>query len=212
MDFVNIIIFLLIAVPIYKISILVYIRTRDYLKLSKLKGECNAKINYTRPPIFSLIKASSLPDLVIETDAEIYAVRFLSSGGRHRFMHLARRDFLVTYRRSYFALLEMFSFRRYKFKVTGSGSETASQRVKILPRLAVPKEISERAELLSKPLVKVIILSPEPLEFTYVTKEKTSIKLAFSGDEVDGYKVFNAKNFLAYADRQTRAVRNTVLN
>ena len=212
MDLLNFIIFLLIALAIYKITTLVYIRLRDKRRLSLLRKECSATVKFTRPLLFSYFKPSEHPDAIIETDAEIYAIRFLSAGGRRRFMHLARRDFLVTYRRSYFALLEMFSFRRYKFKVTGSGSETASQRVKILPGLAVPKEISERAELSGKPLVKVIILSPEPLEFTYVTKEKTSIKLAFSGDEVDGFRVFNAKNFLAYADRQSRKVRRTKIN
>lgn len=212
MDLLNFIIFLLIALAIYKTTTLVYIRLRDKKRLSLLRKECSATVKFTRHLLFSYFKPSEHPDAIIETDAEIYAVRFLSAGGRRRFMHLARRDFLVTYRRSYFALLEMFSFRRYKFKVAGSGQETAAQRVKILPTFTVPEDIAEKAARLGKPLVKVIILSPEPIEFTYVTKEKTSIKLAFSGDEVDGFRVFNAKNFLAYADRQTRAVRSTVLN
>ena len=208
MQFLKLLLFLIIAIPICKLLSLVVKRLSDTRKVSALKKECGAKITYTRPRLSSLFKLSEMPCCIVETDAAIYAIRFISSGGSRRYMHFAREDFFVTYRRSYFTILEMFSVRRYKFKTNAVSSQAAMQSVKILPQLKVPNETVSHAEACGKPLIKVIILSPEPLDLTYVTKEKTSIKIAFSGDEVNGQRVFTAKNFAIFADRENRASKS----
>jgi len=43
-----------------------------------------------------------------------------------------------------------------------------------------------------------------PGELSYVSKEKTSVKIAFTDDEVYGMKVFTSSTFASYADRMSR--------
>ena len=52
--------------------------------------------------------------------------------------------------------------------------------------------------------VPVWIFNPAPGEVSLVTEEKTSIKLAFTGDTVYGEQIFTASTFAAYAERVFR--------
>jgi hypothetical protein len=55
-----------------------------------------------------------------------------------------------------------------------------------------------------KNIVSVLILNPSPSVLSYVSDEKTSIKIAFTGDEMYGIKVFTGSTFLRYIDRMKR--------
>ena len=46
------------------------------------------------------------------------------------------------------------------------------------------------------------------LYMSYVTEGKTSIKVAFTGDEVYGRKIFTASTFEIFVDREARRIRN----
>ena len=52
--------------------------------------------------------------------------------------------------------------------------------------------------------ISILLFSPAPRELTYVTEERTSIKAAFTGDEVFGFKVFTKTTFANFIDRDSR--------
>ncbi len=53
-------------------------------------------------------------------------------------------------------------------------------------------------------LIPVIIFNPAPRELTYVTPEKNSIKVAFTGDTVMGVRIFTRSTFANFIDRSSR--------
>ena len=97
-------------------------------------------------------------------------------------------------------------------RASASRADTASRSVKIMPPITLSEDILNHAKSVGKPIIKAVILSPTPLELTYVTSARTSIKLAFSGDEINGVKFFTARNFATYAEREHRNAKRTKLN
>ena len=61
-----------------------------------------------------------------------------------------------------------------------------------------------KTEPSSKREMKILLFSPAPCEVSYVTEEKTSIKLAFTGDTLYSFKIFTPSTFATYAEREYR--------
>ena len=72
----------------------------------------------------------------------------------------------------------------------------------VLPNFPTPENLAD--ESYGKNVEKILLFTPAPNEVSYVTEEKTTIKLAFTGDEFYGMKIFTTSSFIAYADRETR--------
>ncbi|MBE6635626.1 MAG: hypothetical protein E7617_05440 [Ruminococcaceae bacterium] len=52
--------------------------------------------------------------------------------------------------------------------------------------------------------VPVMLFNPAPRELTYVTPEKNSIRVAFTGDTVMGMRIFTRSTFENFIDRSSR--------
>ena len=81
---------------------------------------------------------------------------------------------------------------------------TSAHSVKILPKLQIPEEYVIRDEFDERKVVPVLLFNPAPCEVSYVSEAKTSIKVAFTGDEFYGMQIFTASTFVSYADRMMR--------
>ncbi|MBO7303792.1 MAG: hypothetical protein J6V09_01025 [Clostridia bacterium] len=199
------------AVLIYKLVFYVIKRCVAIRKILTLKGTCGAAVSFLRFPFTSFFRLSETPDAVVETDDSVYLVRFIDtpSGGKH--LHFASESFFVTYTSTHWSLGGLLHMRRrYRAVAAGSHSTSAAQRVRILPQLKIPEVHSRKKEIYAKKLVPVLLFNPAPKELSYVTKEKTSIKVAFTGDEVYGQKVFTATTFAIHVDRATREAKNKI--
>ena len=121
-------------------------------------------------------------------------------------MHFASDKYFVTYSKMRFSVGNLTQLRGRR-AVSGSSGfiTTGAHSVKILPTLKIPEEYLRMRDIYGKILVPVLILNPAPNEVSYVTEKKTSIKVAFTGDEVYGQKIFTATSFVSYAERMKRA-------
>ena len=143
-------------------------------------------------------RASEKPDITVEIGNTVYLIRIYSGVSSHRSVHFASEEFSCVYLR----------FRVSARAPHGTGANSLAMspginlaaKVRYIPPLAVPEEY-EGAE---RRVVRVMILNPAPSVLSYVTEEKTSIKIAFTGDDLHGLKVFTAESFMHYADRMMR--------
>lgn len=138
------------------------------------------------------------PDIRVEILNTVYLIRIYSGISKIRSVHFANEEYSCIYLR----------LRVSARAPQGSGANSLamspgvniSAKVRRLPPMQIPKEYEDT----DKRVVKVMILNPAPSVLSYVTPEKTSIKIAFTGDELHGMKVFTADTFMRYADRMMR--------
>ena len=177
-------------------------RTLAIKKISELKKLADAKITYLRFPFLSFFKLSAKPDAIIEIGEKIYLVRLINGKGPARFLHFASREFFVTYSKISFSVGALL---RLTARGKGVSSQSTSrQSVKILPSLEVPSQYTEISAEKGKELVPVLMFSPVPNEITFVSETRTTIKLAFEGDDMYGQKIFTPSAFVTYTDRVYR--------
>ena len=186
----------------------IYKRAFAIGKIKTLQAVSSAKITKARPGFASYFKLTESADLIVEVGRCIYFIRFLNGKGAHRFMHFASPEFFVTYSKMRFSVGSLTSIRGRRAMAKSPGFiTTGAHSVKILPPLKIPDEYIKERDVYEKELVPVLILNPAPNEVSYVTENKTSIKVAFTGDEIYGQKVFTATSFVSYAERTKRAER-----
>ncbi len=177
-------------------------RISAYIRIGSLKKMCGARIKIKRLPLLSFFTLSEKPDTVVEIGDNTYLIRYINGIGGMRYVHFANSRFFVTFSRN--ILLPKFRMVGRIANRNPSYSLTSLRRVKILPELKVPEEYMIRSEFDTRKLIPVLIFSPAPHEVTFVSETKTSIKLAFTGDEFYGMKIFTASSFVRYADRVKR--------
>ena len=82
-------------------------------------------------------------------------------------------------------------------------SANVRRKLIIVPKLEIPEEY-KNAEELGKKIVPILVFNPAPSNLTYVSDEKTSIKLAFTGDEFRGIKIFTGTSAANFLEREAR--------
>ena len=166
-------------------------------RIYSLKRSCNAKITLHKSPFRPMWRATADPDMTIEILDTVYLVRIYSGGGSLHSVHFASEKFSCVYLR----------LRPSQRSPHGTGASSLamssginlSAKVHVIDPLAVPT-----VEADGKRYVRVIIFNPAPGVLSYVTPEKTSIKIAFTGDDLWGVKVFTDFTFIRYAERMMR--------
>ncbi len=192
---------------IFTLLRLVYKRASAILRLVSLaKKEKKIKLRFNRSPMLFLFKMSHAPDLVIEIDNKIFLVRFYNGRGPRSQVHFANEEYSAVF--SILMVRSMLSSRAapQQFGLQGRAAQsitTIRRRVRIVPALEVPEEY-RGCEDKGKRIIPVFVFNPAPANVSYVSDEKTSIKLAFTGDDFRGTKIFTASTFLRFIDRETR--------
>ena len=166
-------------------------------RIFSLKKSRNAKITLHKFPYRPMWRATSEPDITVEILDTVYMIRLYSGGSKAKSVHFATERFSCIYMR-------LRPSARAP-QGTGASSLAMSSGINVYSKVLClpPFEPSTTAED-GKRLVRVMIMNPAPGVLSYVTKERTSIKIAFTGDELWGIKVFTDGTFIRYAERMMR--------
>ena len=183
-------------------------RLRAHSRFKALAKAGKLKLKFTRSFIASLFKISHAPDLVAEIGDKIYLMRYYNGRGGKYQVHFADAEFSVRFKilliRSLFAsggrLLSGHSN-------VAESTTTVRRKVIIMPKLSVPEEYQD-AEIYGKKIVPIIIFNPAPSSLTYVSDERNTIKLAFTGDEFRGVKIFTGTSCANFLEREERYLRS----
>ena len=200
-DIINLILFVMLAIFLTRLGLWLFKRARLIARIYSLKKECGASVKFLRFPLLPTSLISENPDVAVEIGNTVYLIR-LYSGGKFKYVHFASPRYSVRFVRMKAGLFAVN--RRGKATVATSGSDTynTQMRVFIIPELKIPKWVTDAYP--EGRVENIMIFNPAPNEVSYVTEEKTTIKVAFTGDEFYGMKIFSASSFVAYADRETR--------
>ena len=193
---------IILSLYLFNLILLVVKRARAYSMLKSLTERKNIKLKFTRSLFKGLFKISHVPDVCAEIGDKIYLLRFYNGKGRRYQVHFANEEYSVRFAvlliRSLFAVGgRLFSGHSRQPQST----TTTSRKVKIVPKLTVPEEY-ESALISGKTAVPIIVFNPAPSNVSYVTDEKTSIKLAFTGDEFRGIKIFTSTSVVNFLERE----------
>ena len=204
--------FLIILALVYLIGKAIFLakRIKAHLRFKALAKTGKFKLKFTRSFIASLFKISHAPDLVAEIGDKIYLLRYYNGkGGRYQ-VHFANEEYSVRFRILLIRNLFAVGGRLLSGHARVSESTTTiNRRVIIVPKLEIPEEYRD-AEDFGKKIVPILVFNPAPASLTYVSDEKTSIKLAFTGDSFRGVKIFtgtSAANFLEREERYHKTIR-----
>lgn len=199
-DIINLI--LIITALLLGVRFVVWILRRVGLliKLSELKKLHGAKITYHRLPFLPTRLASKNPDITVEILDTVYLIRLYSGGGPTKFVHFASPKYSVRYSKLKTGPLVVQGRIRSRFITFADSAFNVGTRVVILPDFPIPND----DRYFGKRIERVLLFNPAPNDVSYVSDKKTSIKTAFTGDEMYGMKIFTGSSFVAYADRETR--------
>ncbi len=186
--------FLLIAIAaifIYRIIIFTVKRTRllfTVLRLSRLDG---AEIENCNIFAFFSPFVSKKPAVRVKVCSKYYAVRLFSGKSSLYAVHIASREYAAVFIKSGGAVKVRHFVRG--IRAVQEGSRVYFPRTVIMPPIKTHPDDTE-----------IMIFSPAPRELTYVTESRTSIKVAFTGDNVYGMMIFTNSTFINFIDRCTR--------
>jgi len=189
-----ILLFALIAVAV-KLAYFIYKRCLMLTRIYSLKKLCNANITLHRFPFLPMWIRSDKPDISVEILDTVYHIRLYSGISATRYVHFTDAEYSVVYKN----VRTMVTPARAATKSPSNVklSYSAGGKVRIIGNMKLP-------DVKGKTSVKVLLFSPAPHEVSYVTEERSTIRLAFTGDELYGYKIFTPSTFVTYADREKR--------
>ena len=187
-EFAIIIIALIITVKIF-----LFIKRRMSLLFSilKLKKIDTVSVKITNFPALISKRVTKKPFALVILNGKTYAVRLFNGKGFTHAAHIVNESYAAVFMKTGGAV----KVRRF-IRTAVAVQEAA--RV-YFPRTVFLPDVSDKTDE-----IPILLFSPAPRELTYVTKERTSIKAAFTGDEIFGFRVFTKKTFSSFIDRDSR--------
>ena len=197
-DIINIILIALAALILIRFCVWMYKRIALIFKLTRLVKQHSGELKFLRFPFLPNSISSEKPDVSVKILDTVYLIRLYSGGGKNSHVHFASDKFSVRYMKM---ASKMVSSGRWRTLVVmhTTQAHTVGAKVFVMPPMKTPEELKGHENV-----EKIMIFNPAPNAVSYVTKEKTTIKLAFTGDEMHDMKIFTGSSFVSYADRQTR--------
>lgn len=197
-DLLRSVITILLIYVISRILFLFFERIRSIIHILSLKHKVGLMVRVYPTALLSLFGISKKTDATVEIGDTVYLIRFFNGRSSLSYVHFASKRFAVVYSKIHFSISSLLSksARRGGARL-GGAQDTSRQRVHIIPELKSSEERKAK---------EIIIFDPTPAEVTYVTETKTSIRAAYTGDEVLGRMIFTPETFVIYADRKKRAI------
>ena len=175
----------------FKIAIFIYKRCEllfTVIRLNSIDGVEVTDLSFIR--LFAP-KISKLPAFRVKVYSKYYAIRLYSGKGHSHAVHIVDAEYSSVFASSGGAI----KVRRFIRSV-----RTVKEDARVyFPKTVIIPEISTE-----KDDIEVMIFSPAPRELTYVTPERNSIRVAFTGDVVYGRKIFTKSTFINFIDRDSR--------
>jgi hypothetical protein len=169
-------------------------------KLQRLVKEHSGEMKFLRFPFLPNSIASEKPDISVKILDTVYLIRLYSGGSGYSLVHFASEKYSVRYVKMASKWVSYRGFFGRSAMVDVAHAFSVGAKVFVMPKMKAPDELNDK----DTNIEKVVLFNPAPNAVSYVTPEKTNIKLAFTGDELHGMKIFTASSFVSYADRQTR--------
>ncbi|MBQ3016708.1 MAG: hypothetical protein IJD79_08020 [Clostridia bacterium] len=191
MTLLELAIIIICIVLIYKVIHFTLKRLFLFLSVMRLSRIAGISLEELRPLAFFYPRVTKKPVVRVKIFGCSYAVRLFSGKSSLYAVHIANREYAAVFMKSGGAV----KVRRFvrSMRAVHEGSRV------YFPRTVIMKPIEccpdER---------EVMIFSPAPRELTYVTEKRTSIKVAFTGDEIYGMKIFTKTTFSNFVDRESR--------
>ena len=181
-----------ILLTVLRLSVFVVKRLILMGRLATLKRDCGAEISYRTLPLRPMWMTPRGDDITVRILDTVYHIRLYSGVGPSRVVHFASERYSVVSSR-----IGMTAMGRRR-AITPFRTQSVGARVVVLPQWQTSPPADGTRE------VRILLFSPAPNEVSYVTEEKTSIRLAFTGDELYGQRIFTASTFVTYAERKYR--------
>ena len=199
-DIINIILLVIAVILCVRVSTWTCKRTTLIVKLKKLVDEHSGELRFLRFPFLPNALTSENPDISVKILDTVYLIRLYSGGSKHSCVHFASEEYSVRYVKMASKWVSYRGFFGRSAMVDVAHAFSVGAKVFVLPKLKTPDNLAQA----DTHVEKIMLFNPSPNTVSYVTPEKTTIKLAFTGDEMHGMKIFTGSSFVAYADRQTR--------
>lgn len=199
-EIINLILFILLSILLIRLAVWLSKRVGMIVKLMKLVKEYSGELKFLRFPFLPNFLTSEKPDISVRILDTVYLIRLYSGGGGYSLVHFASEKYSVRYVKMASKWVSYRGFFGRSAMVDVAHAFSVGAKVFVMPKLKIPDELNG----MSVNVEKVMLFNPAPNAVSYVTPEKTNIKLAFTGDELNGMKIFTGSSFVAYADRQTR--------
>ena len=144
---------------------------------------------------------SKKPDVYVKILNTVYLIRLYSGGNKHHMVHFVSERFSVRYMKMATRMLASTRRRGTGIAYVDSGKAfTVRSKVFVAKPMIAPDELTDS----SLHCEKILLFNPAPHAVSYVSSEGTDIKVALTGDEVFGMKIYTGSSFVEYADTQTR--------
>lgn len=205
-DVINLI--LLIAALVLIVRFILWSRKRIVMmiRLRGLQRELGAEVKFLRSPFLPTRTNSSKPDLYVKVFNTVYLIRLYSGGNKHHMVHFSSERFSVRYMKMAMRMLTSSKRRATGLAYVESGKAfTVSSKVFVSRPLELPDKLATE----DIKVEKILLFNPAPHAVSYVLPEKTGIKVALTGDEVFGMKIYTGSSFVEYAKRQAREGNKT---
>lgn len=193
-DIIKLLVIIFLVYWLFRAAVFVTKRSIMLIKLNSLKKLCNANITLHSFPYSPFQKRSTNPDVTVEIFNTVYAIRLYSGISSTRFVHFADERFSVVYKR----LRAMV--------MPSHGAVRPPKGVRLTYSAGGHVNVMRDMELDAggREVVRVLLFSPAPHEVSYVTEERSTIRLAFTGDTLYGYRVFTPTTLVTFIDRESR--------
>jgi hypothetical protein len=200
-DIINLL--LLIIGCVLVVKLIKYLRKRIVLifRLIRLTKEYDGKLKFTRFPLLPTCTNTQKPDAYVKILDTVYLIRLYSGGGKHFMIHFASEKFSVRYIKMALRMLASTRRRGTGIAYVESG-KAFTARAKVF--ISKPMEAPENLVGDAKRVEKILLFNPAPHGVSYVSSTRTNIKLALTGDELYGMKIFTGSSFVAYAAKQSQ--------
>ena len=184
---------LLVIAVVIAIKIFLFIKRRlsmlsTVLKLKKIE---TVEVQITNFSALLSKKVTETPFAKVTVGNKVYSVRLFNGKGFRHAAHIVNERYASVFLKTGGAIKIRSLARRAV--VTHEA-----------PRVYFPRTVFLPDTSNANGEIPILLFSPAPRELTYVTEERTSIKAAFTGDEVFGFKVFTKTTFLNFIDRDSR--------
>ena len=184
---------LIVIAIIVVIKIFLFAKRRLSLLFSilSLRKIDTVEVQIANPIALLSNRVTEKPFAKIKVRDKTYAVRLFNGKGYSHAAHIVNESYASVFMKTGGAIKVRMFVRR-----VAAVHEAA--RVYFPRTVFLPETKNDNGE------IPILLFSPAPRELTYVTEERTSIKAAFTGDEIFGFKVYTKTTFKNFIDRDSR--------
>lgn len=164
------------------------------LSLRGIRRTEGVYVKFKLLPLAFLPFTAKKPIATVRVREKLFDIYLYHGGGRWRYVHIANDRYSVVYTKLGGMTPKGISNSTATNKrvLVNMPTGVGSAKVRLLP---------EGNGGIGTPL---LVFSPAPAELTYVSEERTSIKVAFTGERIGKWQIFTKETLINYLDRESR--------